>query len=126
MFFIDTEKSVPVDVRNALNAAALLQVTEFRLFHIAYRYWHGRDASDRSIEQFFVPYMFRSVVPFWVRQLCRQVLQAEAQGTLDPTQFGLEQRHEVEDPYGRYLGALAVAGTVLGMLFIAGSLYLSY
>lgn len=126
MFFTDTETSIPVDVRNVLDVAALLQVTEFHLFHIAYRYWHGRDASDHSIERVFVPYMFRSVVPFWVRQLCRRVLQAEEEGTLDLTRFGLERHEQVEDPYNRHLRTLSVVGVAIGMLCIAASLYLGY
>ena len=69
MLFGDSEKSIPADVHNVLDAAALLQVSEFCLFQLAYRHWHGRDTTEQSIERHFVPYMFRSVVPFWVRQL---------------------------------------------------------
>ncbi len=126
MFFVDTEKSIAPDVRDVLDVAALLQVTEFHLFHIAYRYWHGRDASDGSIERLFVPYMFRSVVPFWVRQLCRRVLQAHAEGTLDPAEFGLERRQLPADPSARCWRALAVLGAVVAMLVMAASLYSGY
>ena len=133
MFFSDTEKSIPMDVRNVLDVAALLQITEFHLFHIAYRYWHGRDTSDYSIERVFVPYMFRSVVPFWVRQLCRHVLQAQAEGTLDPTQLGLDSTqvglewHELSaNAHSPRRSVLAMAGVVIAMLVLAASLGLSY
>lgn len=126
MLFVDGEKSIPADVRNVLDAAALLQVTEFCLFQIAYRHWHGRDTTDGLIEQHFVSYMFWSVVPFWVRQFCRRVLAAEAEGALNPSDFGVER--QVAD-FGRravYGRAFAVAGTLAGMLLLACSLYLAY
>lgn len=126
MFFGECEKSIPLDTRNVLDAAAVLQVTEFHLFQIAYRHWYGRHASERSIERFFVPYMFRSVVPYWVRQLCRRVLRASAEGKLNPAEFGLERNEEEHAPHPSYLRFTATFGAVIGMLVIAASLYLAY
>ena len=126
MSLTDIEKSLPADVRDVLDAAALLQVTEFRLFHIAYRFWHGRDASDQSIEQFFVPYMFRSVVPFWVRQLCRHILQADAEGRLNPASYGLKLRQQRLPVAILAIKIIAVVGVVFLMLLLAGSLYVGY
>lgn len=126
MFFVECEKSIPLDVRNVLDTAALLQVTEFNLFRMAYRHWHGRDASERSIEQFFVPYMFRSIVPCWVRQLCRHVLQADVEGTLAPIEFGVTQPAEQVNSTTPFLSAVVVVGAALGMLVIAAGLYLLY
>ncbi len=126
MFFVECEKSIPLDVRNVLDTAALLQVTEFNLFRIAYRHWHGCDASERSIEQFFVPYMFRSIVPYWVRQLCRHVLQADAEGTLAPAELGLTQPVERVNSNTPFLSAVVVMGAALGMLVIAAGLHLLY
>ncbi|TDJ62596.1 MAG: hypothetical protein E2O37_10565 [Proteobacteria bacterium] len=126
MFFVECEKSIPLDVRNVLDTAALLQVTEFNLFRMAYRHWHGRDASERSIEQFFAPYMFRSIVPYWVRQLCRHVLQADVEGTLAPIEFGVTQPAEQVNSTTPFLSAVVVVGAALGMLVIAAGLYLLY
>ena len=126
MFFVECEKSIPLDVRNVLDTAAVLQVTEFNLFRIAYRHWHGCDASERSIEQFFVPYMFRSIVPYWVRQLCRRVLQADAEGTLDPAEFGIVSPVKEVKSKTLFLSALVVTGAALGMVVIAAGLYLLY
>lgn len=126
MLFVDSEKSIPADVRNVLDAAALLQVSEFHLFQLAYRHWHGSDTSERSIERHFVPYMFRSVVPFWVRQLCRRVLQASADGILDPVNFGVEPSRVGEDQPVMFVRALAVGGTVVGMLLLACGLFAGY
>ena len=126
MFFVECEKSIPLDVRNVLDTAAVLQVTEFNLFRIAYRHWHGCDASERSIEQFFVPYMFRSIVPYWVRQLCRHVLQADAEGTLDPAEFGIASPVQEVSSNAPFVSALVVTSAALGMVVIAASLYLLY
>ncbi len=126
MFFGDSEKSIPADVRNVLDAAALLQVSEFCLFQLAYRHWHGSDTSEGSIERHFIPYMFRSVVPFWVRQLCRRVLQAAADGTLDPVDFGIEPSRVGEHQPVTLVRALAVGGTVVGMLLLACGLFVGY
>ena len=126
MLFVDSEKSIPADVRHVLDAAALLQVSEFCLFQLAYRHWHGSDTSERSIEQHFVPYMFRSVVPFWVRQLCRRVLEASADGTLNPVDFGVEPARVSEDSPVVFVRALAVGGAVVGMLLLACGLFAGY
>ena len=126
MLFMDGEKSIPADVRDVLDAAALLQVTEFRLFQIAYRYWHGRDTTEWSIERHFISYMFWSVVPFWVRQFCRRVLQSDAEGVLEPIDFGVEQTPVDRSRYSIWVRALAVAGTLAGMFILACSLYLAY
>jgi hypothetical protein len=126
MFFVECEKSIPLDVRNVLDTAAMLQVTEFNLFRIAYRHWHGCDASERSIEQFFVPYMFRSIVPYWVRQLCRHVLRADAEGTLDPAEFGVTTAVQQASCKRPFLSAVFVMGAALGMLMISAGLYILY
>lgn len=126
MLFVDGEKSIPVDVRNVLDAAALLQVTEFCLFQIAYCHWHGRAATERLIEQHFVSYMFCSVVPFWVRQYCRRVLAADAGGALNPSDFGVERHTADLRPYAVWGRAFAVGGALAGMLLLACSLYLAY
>ena len=70
--------------------------------------------------------MFRSVVPFWVRQLCRRVLQAAADGTLDPVDFGIEPSRVGEHQPVTLVRALAVGGTVVGMLLLACGLFVGY
>lgn len=125
--FLLREEPIPPDVSQVLDAAALLQVTEFRLFQIAYQSWYGRAASEKSIERYFVPYMFRAVVPFWVRQLCRHVLTADARGVLHPEEFGVTPRQTVTlRPKDYCLRVLAVGGAIAAMLGVACSLMLGY
>ncbi|MCH6583661.1 MAG: hypothetical protein IH808_11755 [Proteobacteria bacterium] len=72
------------------------------------------------------PSRFRSIVPYWVRQLCRHVLQADAEGTLDPVEFGITPPVEQVNSNTPFLSAVVVMGAALGMLVISASLYLLY
>jgi hypothetical protein len=63
------EKRMSADVADVLEAAGLLEVTEFELFPIAWCRWHGRTIADADLERYYLPYMFRSQVPLWVRQV---------------------------------------------------------
>lgn len=79
------------DVSCVLSAAAVLDITEFDLFRLAYVRWHGESARDALLERFYVSYMFRSVVPIWVRDFSRLVLRLQRQGMLDPASLGVKQ-----------------------------------
>ena len=46
-----------------LEAAAQLQVTEFKLFELAYRDWYGHPARQQAIEVCFRNYMFNRIIP---------------------------------------------------------------
>lgn len=83
------EKNIQPDVWSVLQAAALLDITEFDLFHLAYRRWHGERASDDVIEPHFVAYMFNKVVPLWVRHFSRLVERLHMRGELDAAELGV-------------------------------------
>jgi len=111
------ERKMPGDVADVLEAAALLEVTEFELFRIAYRRWFGVDIRDRELERFYLPYMFKSRVPPWVRQLARTVIaEAEAE-TLDRRAYGIMPRPLSMDMYNRglryFLWLTVIFGTLL-------------
>ena len=57
------DEQLDPDIQSVLNAAALLDVTEYELFRIAYRRWHGKAPKASRLEAHFVAYMFRDVVP---------------------------------------------------------------
>jgi hypothetical protein len=86
------EHKTPADVWAVLRTSALLGISEFRLFHIAYRFWYGREADEDQIERYFVPYMFKDVVPPWVRHFTNRVQTLDRDGTLDPSAFGIRPR----------------------------------
>jgi hypothetical protein len=79
------------DLVAVVTSAALLEVSEFRFFELAYDRWFGRPAGDGRIEPIFNDYIFRDAVPHWVRHLARQVLSLADRGELDRETFDLER-----------------------------------
>lgn len=111
------EKKIPSDVADVLEAAALLEVTEFELFRIAYRRWFGADIRDRDLERHYLPYMFKSQVPPWVRQLSRTVIAEADADTLDPRSYGVLPRPLTMDMYQRGLRYFLWIAVILGTLW---------
>lgn len=97
------EKKMSSDVADVLEAAGLLEVTEFELFRIAYRRWFDTDIEDAELERFYLPYMFKSHVPLWVRQLARQIITEADRDRLDPKSYGVMPRPLTMDMYNRGL-----------------------
>ncbi len=77
------------DAKAVIEAADLLDTSEFRLFSVAYQRWHGSPPEPSVIERHFSAYMFRSVVPPWVRHLAREILAKAADGTLRGAEYGV-------------------------------------
>lgn len=113
------EKEMCPDIRSVMEAAALLDITEWDLFHLAYRRWHGRRADDALIEPIFVAYMFDKVVPLWVRHFSRLVERLDMRGELDANQLGVRylprSRHMVSRGM-RYAVAIGLVVTALMVL----------
>jgi len=68
------ERKLRPDVSDVIEAAAMLDTTEFDIFRRAYASWFGDKPDDDTIEVFFVAYMFREQVPVWVRHFTRPLL----------------------------------------------------
>lgn len=85
------DEHVEPAVDDVLSAAALLDITEFDLFRLAWTRWYGETAEDRVIEPFFVAYMFDRVVPVWVRHFARLVRRLARRRVLDRTALGVER-----------------------------------
>jgi hypothetical protein len=111
------EKKMSSDVADVLEAAALLEVTEFQLFHLAYRRWYGTEIGDDGLERYYLPYMFHSRVPPWVRALAREVIAAADADGLDPKTYGVLPRPVSMDMYNRglryFLWITVIMGTLL-------------
>lgn len=56
-----------------LAAAAMLDITEYELFQLAWTRWHGHSPQVVELEPYFVSYMFDQEVPTWVRHFARDV-----------------------------------------------------
>ena len=95
-------------------AAGRLEIGESDLFLLAYRRWFGRDPEEQVLEQRFAAYMFRGVVPLWVRHYARDVLAPHRIGRAEARRLGLD-RLPGTPPAPRH-GRLVVAAT--GAVFL--------
>ena len=99
-----------------LDASALLDVTEFDLFRLAYRRRFGRQPNERMLETVFADYMLRGEVPGWVRTLCREVIDGDKRGILDADAMGAGRFRDrpARPPHGTfYVGAVVAVWLVL-------------
>ena len=53
------------DVQTVVDTAAVLHVSEFDVFHLAYEKWFGQPAPNTEIDKEFNHYMKREIVPMW-------------------------------------------------------------
>ena len=88
-FFTYDDDEIEPDTRDVLAASAELEITEFRLFELAYCRWFGEPLSEHKMEQVYSGYMFQARAPYWVRHFCREVLVHARNGDLDPKNFGV-------------------------------------
>jgi hypothetical protein len=79
------------DENEVLEVAALLDITEFRVFSIAYWRWFGRRSSAQAMERYFANYMFHSIVPPWVHHFTREILMHAHAGTLVAADYGIHR-----------------------------------
>ena len=77
------------DVDSVLNATALLDITEWDFFNMAYDRWHGGPAEQAVMEPIFAAYMFNDVVPLWARHFARLVERLYRRGVLDRRALGV-------------------------------------
>jgi len=107
-------------------AAQLLQVSEFRFFHTAYRFWFGRELPEDRMETVYANYLFKDIVPFWVAHAARTVVSRAMGGSLDPAEFGIAPPLPLDDDQ-RALGTFYIAlvlltmGAFLAMLVYGGA-----
>lgn len=88
-FFTYDDDGIEQDTLDVLTASSALEITEFRLFELAYERWFGEPPIEEKMEPIYIRYMFRANAPFWVRQFCREVMAREKSGALDPREFGV-------------------------------------
>lgn len=115
------DEDVARDQWDLLETAALLQVTEFKVFELAYKEWYGAAGKQRVIEAHFRNYMFNQAIPVWVARFCRRIVEMGQAGTLDPREFGIYPR--LPSRRMMLIGKLYVAMLLLAFLVL---LYLAY
>ena len=85
------DENLPPDVDSVLSATAMLDITEWDFFNLAYDRWHGSPAADGVMEPIFAAYMFHDVVPVWARHFARLVERLYRRGTLDRHALGVDR-----------------------------------
>jgi hypothetical protein len=114
------DEDIRADVQEVLTTSALLEVSEYRVFQLAYERWHGEGAPPRIMENIYARYMFKEEVPLWVRQYTRHVAELARDGQLDPQALGVAR--DDPDPASLAQGRRYLAVTLAVFVFI---LYLS-
>ncbi len=115
------DENMRPDVQAVLETSAILEITDFEVFRIAYRDWFGHLALDGVIEPFFTDYMFNDIVPAWVRHFTRLVLGLAREGRLDPQRFGIEPR-----PVSTSMVARGLRYLIIVVLWLTILVHLAY
>ena len=85
------DEELTPDVDSVLNATALLDITEWDFFNLAYDRWHGGPAEEGIMEPIFAAYMFNDIVPLWARHFARLVERLYRRGVLDRQVLGVDR-----------------------------------
>lgn len=70
--------------------ANLLEISEYRVFHLAYENWYGKKLSNRSMDFRFNNYLKDEIVPFWVWHFVQSVSEKYQKNKFDPREYGIE------------------------------------
>lgn len=116
----------PLDprARQVVEAAAILEISEYELLAMAFREWFGRPPRREELDPLFGPYMFDGVTPYWAVSLARQVITAYEHGRLPESRFRAPARpratlRDVITGIGQSLLLLAL----VGLVWYAASVY---
>ncbi len=85
------DENLAPDIDSVLTATALLDITEWDFFNLAYNRWHGEPAAEGIMEPIFAAYMFNDVVPLWARHFARLVERLYQRGVLDRQALGIDR-----------------------------------
>lgn len=104
--------------RKVIEAAAILEISEYEFLDMAYREWFGYPPRARELSDVFGPYMFDGTTPFWAVALARQVIALYDQGRLADSRFRAVMR-----PPPTLRDLLAAAGQSVLLLLLFGMIY---
>ncbi len=78
------------DVEAVQFVANLLEISEYRVFHLAYENWFSKKLSNQSMDFSFNKYLKSDIIPFWVWNFVKSVLDKYQEHNLDPMEYGIE------------------------------------
>lgn len=95
MFFNENTPSDD-DAEQVYYIASVLNVSEFRLFELAYDDWFGETGSEMILEAAYMSYVVCGVTPIWVRNYARKTRQlCDEAGMYLPQSAVLSDAHPV-------------------------------
>ena len=68
------KKNEPTDIQLVYKACSWLGISEFQIFSDAWREWYNEKPSEKRIESYFINFLEQDVIPFWVRNYVRFIL----------------------------------------------------
>ena len=72
--------------------AAILQISEYELFRIAYQKWFSRPIYENRLESLFRDYLATGGVPYWVNDFVRKAHEKFKAGELNYKDYGIKRR----------------------------------
>lgn len=94
--------------------AAVLQISEYELFRIAYLSWFNHAISEKRLDTLFIDYLANGDPPYWVNDFARKANEKFKAGELNYKDYGIKRR--VCDRRTRIKGWLITALLVILML----------
>ncbi len=73
--------------RDIIQAASLLEISEYDFLSMAYLEWYGKEADPDRLSKIFGRYMYGHNPPFWGHRLAAEVLSLDAAGELENSRF---------------------------------------
>ena len=112
----------PADYVLVADTAGLLEISEFRVFQLAFGEWYGRDIRDYEAEDYFTVFMYQDRVPFWVRRFCHKIQDLNDAGRLNPRDFGIKpERFEYRLFQWAVRGMTVLLAIMIILLFLASN-----
>lgn len=110
-----------------VEAAAILDISEYELLAMAFREWYGRPPRREDLDPLFGPYMFEGVTPFWAVSLARRIIALYQDGRLRQSRYRAPARppatlRDVITGVGQSLLLLAL----FGLIWYAASVYVPF
>jgi hypothetical protein len=98
--------------------AAILQISEYELFRIAYLKWFNHAISENRLDSLFKEYLVTGNIPYWVNDFARKAHEKFLAGELNYKDYGITRR--VCDRRSRITGWII---TIILFLVLSGYSY---
>jgi len=72
--------------------SAVLQISEYELFRIAYQNWFNRPIPEKRLDILFKDYLANNSTPYWVNDFVRKAHEDFKAGKLNYKDYGIKRR----------------------------------